>query len=315
MPTPQLERGYARIANELIEALSRINLSAYEWRVFFCVLRKTYGWNKGSDFVSISQLALGTGLKKSHVSRAKKALLTKNILHIDRGKLGINKDWRAWGIPSTGDIPYSGNETQLLAQKQRNVTYLGDTPSTGSALKRENTPYPGNKTQLSSQKQGNVTSTGDIPYSGNSVTYSGNKVSPVEGNTKDIKDTYTKDRHYNGELLTYWNNQPNLPVVRKMTDSRRKKLIARMREADFADHWQEIVDRIAASSFCTGGGTTGWKASFDWLIANDTNYAKVLEGRYDDAEPQHVPLERLADGRTPREALLQQYGGNHDETH
>ena len=44
--SPQLEDGYTRIANELIEALMRTNLSAYQSRVLWAIWRKTYGFNK-----------------------------------------------------------------------------------------------------------------------------------------------------------------------------------------------------------------------------------------------------------------------------
>src|SRR5580704_12891005 len=39
--------------------------------------------------------------------------------------------------------------------------------------------------------------------------------------------------------------------------------------------------RAAATPFLCGEGPGGWCANFDWLIANDTNYLKILEGRYD----------------------------------
>jgi hypothetical protein len=44
------------------------------------------------------------------------------------------------------------------------------------------------------------------------------------------------------------------------------------------------VRRAAATPFLAGAGTRGWRASFDWLIANDTNLRKVIEGIYDAAE-------------------------------
>lgn len=108
----------------------------------------------------------------------------------------------------------------------------------------------------------------------------------------------------------YWNSKPNLPHIRVMTDERKKKLTARMKERDFAEHWREIIDRISASSFCTGGGKKGWKASVDWLLGNSTNYNKVLEGKYDDNVPSKptAPLEIGSDGLTPRQRVLKKIG-------
>ena len=51
--------------------------------------------------------------------------------------------------------------------------------------------------------------------------------------------------------------------------------------AQFLADFREAVARAAATPFCCGAGPGGWIANFDWLICNDTNYLKVLEGRYD----------------------------------
>ena len=51
--------------------------------------------------------------------------------------------------------------------------------------------------------------------------------------------------------------------------------------AQFLADFREAVARAAATPFLCGEGPTGWCANFDWLVANDTNYLKVLEGRYD----------------------------------
>ena len=78
-----------------------------------------------------------------------------------------------------------------------------------------------------------------------------------------------------------WNSHENLPAIRTMTQARKTQLAVRMREPLFADNWREIVARIAGSSFCTGENDRGWKADIDWLLKNDGNYSKVLEGKYD----------------------------------
>jgi len=79
----------------------------------------------------------------------------------------------------------------------------------------------------------------------------------------------------------HWKSKPNLPQIRQMTNTRRKKLAARMREPLFAENWQAIIDKLAASSFATGNNDRGWKADLDWLLKNSDNYSKVLEGKYD----------------------------------
>ena len=51
--------------------------------------------------------------------------------------------------------------------------------------------------------------------------------------------------------------------------------------AQFLADFREAVARSAATPFLCGEGPGGWSANFDWLVLNDTNYLKVIEGRYD----------------------------------
>jgi len=162
MARPKIENGYARIANELLMALSRPNLSAYETRALFFVLRKTYGWGKKNDRISISQIADGTGLLKPHACRAKRALIKKNILTEIDGKLGLNKDYEAWKITDLGNVTNIGNESAIKAHKQRSVTDLGNDAS--------------------------------VTDLGNSVTDLGNKSLPIQAPQKKRKKLLQKKR-------------------------------------------------------------------------------------------------------------------------
>ena len=44
------------------------------------------------------------------------------------------------------------------------------------------------------------------------------------------------------------------------------------------------VDQLSKSSFLTGGGERGWKASFKWFC-NIENFRKIISGQYDDKKP------------------------------
>jgi phage replication O-like protein O len=96
MNNPQIENGYTKIANEIIEALMRINLSSYQSRLLWAVFRKTYGFNKKEDWLSNSQIVEMTGLRKQHVSRAKKELIERKIVTSTGNKIQFNKDYSQW---------------------------------------------------------------------------------------------------------------------------------------------------------------------------------------------------------------------------
>lgn len=77
-----------------------------------------------------------------------------------------------------------------------------------------------------------------------------------------------------------------LPDAR-LTPEREKKCRARIRShardpASFLEDWKNSVVKAARSKFCCGGGSSGWVADFGFFIENDTNFRKVLEGKYDD---------------------------------
>ena len=93
---PQKENGYTAIANEIVEALSRFNLSPYEWRVLMVIFRKTYGYQKKEDWISLSQIVSATGIHKANVSRAKAKLINRRIVIQTDNSIAFNKLHSQW---------------------------------------------------------------------------------------------------------------------------------------------------------------------------------------------------------------------------
>jgi hypothetical protein len=87
-------------------------------------------------------------------------------------------------------------------------------------------------------------------------------------------------------LAEIWEQERGaLPALRAMTSERMARCRARLAHArdarTFLGEFREAVRRAAATPFLCGAGPAGWRANFDWFIANGTNYLKVLEGRYE----------------------------------
>jgi len=61
---------------------------------------------------------------------------------------------------------------------------------------------------------------------------------------------------------------------------RADKIKARFKEPDFRDNLPELFEKINKSDWLTGK-VKNWAITFDWLIANNKNYIKILEGQYD----------------------------------
>ena len=79
---PQKGNGYTPIANEIMEALARTHLPSSDFRCLLYIIRKTYGYHKKTDQISLNQFSQATGLKTKHVSRSLRSLEGKNIMSI-----------------------------------------------------------------------------------------------------------------------------------------------------------------------------------------------------------------------------------------
>ena len=100
MANPQKENGYTPIANDIMDALVGIRIPGEARQMLDFVLRKTYGWGKPSDNISVSQFQAATGIKKPNLIRARKILLEMNLIIIkkdnDIPEYRINKDFETW---------------------------------------------------------------------------------------------------------------------------------------------------------------------------------------------------------------------------
>lgn len=104
-------------------------------------------------------------------------------------------------------------------------------------------------------------------------------------NTNDKPDINTDNT---GSFLSFYRQLcTNLPQVRELSLSRRNKIKARLKDAPI-ETWREVFEKMNASKFCCGENDRKWTASFDWIIANDNNYVKVLEGKYDDKQKEQI---------------------------
>ncbi|HBR5274911.1 replication protein [Klebsiella pneumoniae] len=104
-----LDDGFTRIANELLEAVMHAGLSQHQLLVFMAVMRKTYGFNKKSDWVSNEQISVLTGILPHKCSAAKSTLVKRGILTQTGRVIGINKavsEWSSLPVKGTEKKPY-----------------------------------------------------------------------------------------------------------------------------------------------------------------------------------------------------------------
>lgn len=114
--TPQLEDGFVRIANELYDAILLAPFSKRELLIVLAVIRKTYGYGKRSDDMTMTQLAGITGLTRAHVSETVRDLALKNVILIRDGEYGkviaLSKDYKKWNFQARPETGTSQNGTR-----------------------------------------------------------------------------------------------------------------------------------------------------------------------------------------------------------
>jgi len=114
MANVQLDGGYCKIANPIIEALARTRIPGEARQVFDAIIRKTYGWNKKEDRITNLELAEMTGLQRSRVNDCIQRLLKMNLIIATKKGCKvriyrINKDIDTWVLhPKKGLHPNRG---------------------------------------------------------------------------------------------------------------------------------------------------------------------------------------------------------------
>nr|EFK6266176.1 replication protein [Escherichia coli] len=166
-----LDDGFTRIANELLEAVMHAGLSQHQLLVFMAVMRKTYGFNKKSDWVSNEQISELTGILPHKCSAAKSVLVKRGIFIQSGRNIGINNVVSEWET-----LPESGKKNNVYP-KEVNLPESGkkSLPESG----KKNNVYP---------KEVNLPESGkkSLPESGNA--YYPNQVNTKDKHTKDNKD-------------------------------------------------------------------------------------------------------------------------------
>ncbi|MEQ5326944.1 replication protein [Proteus sp. fly-1008] len=91
-----LDNGYTRIANELLDAIMLAGLTKHQLLMVMAVWRKTYGFNKKMDWVGNEQLESMTKIDSTKCSTAKNQLVRMKVFIQEGRKIGMNKNISEW---------------------------------------------------------------------------------------------------------------------------------------------------------------------------------------------------------------------------
>ena len=99
-------------------------------------------------------------------------------------------------------------------------------------------------------------------------------------------------------LAIYEAERGALPPAHIFTAERRGKCAQWLAAGFTADDFRAAVRRAAKTPFLAGAGERGWRASFDWLIADAGNARKVLHGEYAPTQQLSQPMSQRTTTRS-----------------
>lgn len=170
---------------------------------------------------------------------------------------------------------------------EKGKSYLSKTDqSTMSEINPKH--YVGNKSEKVKNSEMNPTKLGNESESDSEMNPTYNKTNIIK-HTNDIKSI--SNDIPKSELDIYKNNwnffatQYGLNQIHSLTQSRVQKLKTRLKDnQNFFSIFEQGCILISKSDFLKGKNKNSWKVSFDWIIENDKNIFKILEGNYNQQE-------------------------------
>ena len=235
--SPQVENGFTRIANELLEAMLRANFNGREWKLIMTIIRKTYGFGKKSDRISYSQIKKLTGIRKQHINFVFKSLIKKNIIKrkkLNRGRgyeIRIQKDYSKW------ECGESYREWLLM---------LLDISVTKSSYK---------------EIPKMVTKESPVQVTTKETKENVTKESAHSKGMSVLVDQFIND----------WNiiiTSTRISNLTRITagSKRYNSLTARLKDKFFIKHYPEALKKVNTDSFCNGyEGDRSWTATVQWF--------------------------------------------------
>src|SRR5690554_5058339 len=163
---------------------------------------------------------------------------------------------------------------KFIGIKQKNNTPIAENVNTPNPASTEHDNYYTNNFEPNITSINNKTN---------------NKINKNNNNNPKLKIPYQKIKDLYNSICK------SLPPLKAVTSKRRKKIQNRSIELNKLceegqtelDLLKLIFEKTEASNFLTGKTKNNnpkykdFSANFNWLMENDTNYVKVLEGKYD----------------------------------
>lgn len=127
MADVQLENGFTRIANQILDEVAICKFNGTEFRVIMTIWRFTYGFNRKEHSMSTNFIADAIGADNSRVRKVLKDLIDSNVVNVVKEAtfnqsrvLSFNKNFNEWKVKKDtrgNKSPHQSNNTQQEGSK------------------------------------------------------------------------------------------------------------------------------------------------------------------------------------------------------
>lgn len=138
---PQVEDGFTRIANELMEQVPKFKFNGTQLRIILVIWRYTYGFKRKEHEISLTFLSEAINASKSQVDRELTALIDRRVVEVVEGVPGksrilrFNKNYSEW--KNERCTRNGGRSKGVLQNEEGASSALGTEPSSKTRTKKE----------------------------------------------------------------------------------------------------------------------------------------------------------------------------------
>lgn len=269
-PQKRWEEGFVAIPNSVLDGLLEADLTGNEFKLAMAICRKTYGFGKEQDDVTIAQLGRAAGMHRQKASPAYNRLVDLKIIASSKGRHGFL-------------TAFNPVEMWLKTDKKQAA-------QNGTTVPKEDVT-PSQKGTHNKQPQQTINPTSfanaqDVSVSKKNPSTAIAVAEPAVAAPASLRPAASEQL-----LALFHQHCPSLPTVKLLTDARRQALKHRWTQAgrdlgrydprDIAaglEWWRKFFSAVEASDFLTGR-TGSFRAGFDWFL-KQTNFVKIIEGNY-----------------------------------
>lgn len=162
----ELEKGYCRVPNLLLDALSLVRLNGTQLSVYLYVMRRTIGWNHEYDAIPLSDIAAACRISRKNASRQISCLVDKKMIRRLECRNQVTNLYGLVTDPTEWDEDCI--DMTALLDNRRMAVYKGIPPERLAASREDD------------RKQ---TDPGPDPVIGSGGDLAGGEVGPWEGDT------------------------------------------------------------------------------------------------------------------------------------